>query len=159
MNIIPLNRDFIQETSLLTIEVISSLEGIYSKEAREKESKKFTPEDLKNRIADPNCMDFIVVEDDKVVGFIYGVLDANILFIQWVGIHFSYRKKNIMKSLLYYTENICKANNISKIWLDTNCKNKPAMKFFNKNGFTKLTKVTNFWYGHDYYFWIKQLNK
>lgn len=157
MEIVLLNKNSVEEASLLTRAVIDSLEGIYSEEARTGECNKFTAENIEPRLTDPDNRDFIALDNDKVIGFVYSFVEANVLFIQWVGVDPSYRKKGIMKSLLSYVENFCKANRIATIWLDTNKRNEPAIRFFATNGFSKFCSIDNFWYGHDYYFWIKQL--
>ena len=152
MEIVLLNKELIHETSTLTKEVISSLEGIYSDEARAGESNRFTLQNLELRLEDCDNKDFVAIDNDRVVGFVYSFVEANVLFIQWVGVDSSYRKKGVMKSLLFYVENFCKTNGIATIWLDTNKKNKPAIKFFSGSGFSKFSSVDDFWYGHGYYF-------
>jgi ribosomal protein S18 acetylase RimI-like enzyme len=158
MKTIKLTERYVEGLSSVSKKVILGLEGIYSLEARVGESCKYTTDGLRKRMKEDDMFDYISVEDNKIVGFLIGHIDANALFIEWIGVDNDNRKVGVMSSLLSDIEKICLEKGVNRIWCDTNQKNEPAIGFFRKNGFNVFGTITNFWFGHDYYFWEKQLN-
>jgi RimJ/RimL family protein N-acetyltransferase len=152
-----LTYQYTQATANCVREVLSPLE-FYSEYARKQEIDKFNSDNLWQFVGDKSRYNIIAVDNREVVGFSFGIVDADVLFIIWVGMKGRYRQSNHMKTMLEMTETWCTKNNIYRIWCDTNQLNVPAIKFFEKMGYAKCGELKNFWYGHDYFLWEKTLN-
>jgi ribosomal protein S18 acetylase RimI-like enzyme len=138
-------------------EVISPL-PFYNQEARTKEINKFNSDNLWTFVGDKDRCNIVAIENGEVVGFLFGVVDANVLFVIWIGMKEKYRRTNHMRTLWELMEEWCTKKGISKVWCDTNQHNIPSIQFVQKMGYTKLADLKNFWYGHDYFLWEKTID-
>jgi RimJ/RimL family protein N-acetyltransferase len=143
-----------EATARCVAEVIYPL-PFYSMEARSSEVNKFTAEKLWWFVGDENRCNIVAVDNGNVVGFLFGVVDANVLFVIWIGMKEEYRRSNHMTELWQQMENWCREHNIHKVWCDTNQLNTPAITFMKKMGMSQCGVLNNAWYGHDYFLWEK----
>jgi RimJ/RimL family protein N-acetyltransferase len=154
----PLHYNQTDATAKCVEKVISKL-PFYSIEARTGEIHKYNKENLWTFVKDTNRCNIIAIENNEVVGFLFGVVDANVLFVIWIGMTEEHRRSNHMTTLWNLMETWCRENNIHKIWCDTNQLNTPSIKFMEKMGMSQCGILNNFWYGHDYFLWEKMLWK
>lgn len=137
-------------------EILSPL-TIYSEYARKHEINKFNSKNLWEFIGDTSRYNLVAVENGEVVGFLFGVVDAYVMFVIWIGMKEDYRNSNHMKTMWEMMEDWCIKNNINRVWCDTNQLNIPSIKFVEKMGYKMCADLKNFWYGHDYFLWEKTL--
>lgn len=152
-----LRYKYTQSAARCVAQVINPL-PFYSVEARTSEIKKFTSDNLWTFVDDTNRCNIVAIDNDEVVGFLFGIVDANVLFVIWLGMKEQHRQSNHMQTLWRMMEGWCQEHNIHKVWCDTNQLNVPAMTFMQKMGMTKCGDLKNFWYGHDYFLWEKPIN-
>lgn len=138
-------------------DVISPL-PFYSEYARKKEIEKFSADNIWTFVKDSHRCNIVAIENGTVVGFLFGVVDANVLFVIWIGVKQQYQQSGHMRSLWVAMEEWCREHNIHRVWCDTNQLNVPAITFMQKMGMTQCGDLKNFWYGHDYFLWEKILN-
>lgn len=156
MQFLPLHYNQTEATAHCVKEVISQL-PFYSIEARTGEIDKFNKENLWFFVKDTHRCNIIAVENNEVAGFLFGVVDANVLFVSWIGMKEQYRRFNHMKTLWLEMEAWCKERGIHRVWCDTNQLNVPAILFMRKMGMERCGDLEDFWYGHDYFLWEKTL--
>ncbi len=145
-----------EATAKCVEEVISKL-PFYSIEARNGEIHKFNKENLWTFVKDKDRCNIIAIENTEVVGFLFGVVDANVLFVSWIGMKEEYRRSHSMTALWKVMERWCEERGIRRIWCDTNQLNTPSIKFMEKMEMSQCGVLNNFWYGHDYFLWEKTL--
>tara|TARA_R110000868_G_scaffold164646_1_gene397374 strand:+ start:63 stop:548 length:486 start_codon:yes stop_codon:yes gene_type:complete len=138
-------------------EVISPLQ-FFSQEARTKEIEKFNSDNLWAFVENKHRCNIVAIDNGEVVGFLFGVVDANVMWVLWIGMKEKHRRLDHMRTLWEMMEDWCRTKGISKVWCDTNQLNTPSIQFVQKLGYTKLADLTNYWYGHDYFLWEKTLN-
>lgn len=152
-----LDYKYTKSTADCVREIMSPL-TIYSEYARTHEIEKFNSDNLWGFVSDKDRCNIIAVENDEVVGFAFGIVDAKVMFVIWIGMKEKYRRLDHMKIMSDMLEDWCRERNIHRIWCDTNQLNVPAMQFAQKMGYSKLADLKNFWYGHDYFLWEKTLD-
>lgn len=138
-------------------DVISPL-PFYSEFARQKEIEKFNSDNLWTFVKDTDRCNIIAVEDGNIIGFLFGVVDASVLFVMWIGIKQPYQRLGHMRSLWFRMEEWCREKNIHRVWCDTNQLNVPAISFMQQMDMNQCGNLKNFWYGHDYFLWEKTID-
>ena len=90
---------------------------------------------------------FIVAEKfQKIIGFAIGVkTNIDTAKILMLSVSEKYRKQNIGSSLLTYFIKVILAENIKNIELEVRTDNKKAINFYQKHGFIKVRKLTEFY--------------
>ena len=85
---------------------------------------------------------YIVLDDNKIVGYIYGYeyentafKDAKHAFIDALYVEDGYRGKGYGSALIKEYMNYCKENNIKHVQINAYLKNKDAIKLYEKLGF------------------------
>jgi RimJ/RimL family protein N-acetyltransferase len=151
-----LSYQYTVPTAQCVREILSPLE-FYSDYARACEIHKYNSDNLWEFVSDKHRHNIIAIDNGEVVGFTFGIVDAHIMFMVWIGMKEKYRRSNHMKTMWEMMEDWCRANNVHKIWCDTNQLNIPSIRFVEKLGYTKCGDLKNFWYGHDYFLWEKTL--
>ena len=151
-----LQYNHVEATTKCVAEIISPL-AFYSAEARSNEIDKFSAKNLWWFVEDKTRCNIVALDNNNVVGFLFGVADANVLFLVWIGMKEVYRRADNMTVLWKHMESWCQENNIHRIWCDTNQLNIPSIKFMEKMGMQKCGDFKDFWYNHDYFIWQKSL--
>lgn len=117
------------------------------KEIIQDDEMKFNRDDILNFIKDKNNYGFIALEDDKVVGFIYGYSllrpDGRYMcYIHSVGVLPSYQGKGIESKLFKYMKDYLKQENkCYKYFLLTSEDNEVAQKLYDKNSDKKCIQL------------------
>lgn len=153
----------ISSTINLVNTVISTLPN-YSITARESQLKAFSFDNFcKHYISDANRYNIIAIENEKVVGFLFGKIeqfeDVKMFYGEWTGVCDLYRNKQVMQKMWDYTENFCISNDIDGFVVDTLTSNQKIIRFLQKNGMSIWAELNNHWYGHDYFLWGKFYGK
>ena len=78
---------------------------------------------------------FVAIEDDIIVGSIFGVFNGRRAWINHLAIHPEYQKRGIGSKLLNATIKELKKRGATKVILGVSTSNLKAMEFYYKNGF------------------------
>ena len=103
---------------------------------------------------------FIVAEKiQKIIGFAIGVkTNIDTAKILMLSVSEKYRKQNIGSALLTHFIKDILAENITNVELEVRTDNKKAIKFYQKNGFTIVRKLAEFYQnGKDAYTMKREL--
>lgn len=90
----------------------------------------------------------VYVENDKIIGFINFDTIYERAELEYIYVEKEYRRKNIATKLLENMLEILNKKNIHSITLEVNCNNIAAIKFYEKNGFKKVS-IREKYYGND----------
>jgi len=129
----------------------------YSKSARSKEIKKFSPLAVKKDLKDKNKLFLIAKDDNRIAGVLNGYYEAGMFWIDWIVVGSSFRRNGVAKSLMNYLEKKLKREKIHKIWCDCRTTNKESISLLKKLKFKKIAKIKRHWYKQDFYLWQKYL--
>ena len=83
---------------------------------------------------------FVAFEEDKPVGFVSADFVLDECSIYDVGTLLNYRQKGIAKSLINHLISECKSRDFSFITLEVRSSNTPAVKLYEKCGFSLVGK-------------------
>ena len=128
----------------------------YSPVARVSESKKYSPKQVLEDIADSSHIILVAKEEQRVVGFLHGHFNDGTFLIDWIGTHTASRGTRVASQLLNGIQKKI-ATRVHKIWCDTRTENKEAVRFFKKHGFKKVATLKDHWYRQDFFLWEKLL--
>ena len=95
--------------------------------------------------------------DNKIVSFLNYSLMYDRIEIEYIYTHLEYRNQNIASKLLNYLINLGIANNCLNITLEARCSNIRAIKFYEKNGFKKVSIRKNYYNGEDAILMLREL--
>lgn len=137
----------------LAVGVVSSLEGIYSKEAIAGEIEPLNW----SRLHNPDYLDLVLFRDSRCVGFCFCEVDGGVAFLRWLGVESDELGTGAARYLFEEFMRRCRDLGLRKVWFDTNVANVRAVNFFESYGCARFGTVEDFWYGHGYHFWEKQL--
>lgn len=90
----------------------------------------------------------VYVDNDKIIGFINFDTIYERAELEYIYVEKEYRRKNIATKLLENMWKILNEKNIHSITLEVNCNNIAAIKFYEKNGFEKVS-IREKYYGND----------
>lgn len=99
----------------------------------------------------------IVYEKNDIIGVLIYDKIYDRVEIEYIAVDQNYRKHGIATSMLEYVEN--KYDDIENITLEVRCSNEPAIKFYLKNGFNKVTVRKNYYDNEDGILMIKKLGE
>lgn len=129
----------------------------YSKWAKKEESTGYTLAWLKVGIKDKNRKLFLIAKDDnKAVGFLFGVVGTGMLHLYWAGVDPKYRKQGIASQLMRKAEQWAKGK-VHKIWFDTRTTNRESIPLAKKLKYHKAAILRKHYYGQDFYIWEKSV--
>lgn len=132
----------------------------YSKEAKSKEIKKYSPAAIKDYFSDKKYYTCLVAEEkNELVGFVIGRNEDGVFWPDWLGIEKSMRQKGIAKELMAKLESKLADKSVHKVWCDTRTNNKESNRLLLRLGYKKLGKFRNGWHKQDFFLWEKDLVK
>lgn len=117
-------------------------------------SEKTTNEKVERFLEKNNNYLIAYLENKKVIGFVLAYKlqrydeKNDMIYIHEVGVLEEYRRLGIGKKLMEYVKDICKEENLSKIFLITNKSNIPAVSLYESSG-GKATEDDNVVYWYD----------
>jgi len=139
----------------LATKVVSSLRGIYSKEAIAGEIEPLNW----SRLHNPDYLDLVLFRDSRCVGFCFCEIEGGVAFLRWLGVEPAELGTGAARYLFEDLLRKCRNLGVRKVWFDTNAANVRAINFFESYGCAKFGTVEDFWYGHSYHFWEKRLSE
>lgn len=146
----------------LVYETIFSL-PTYSRSGSQDQIKVFTPDRLKEHIKNPNRLSIITIDNEEVVGFLFGIIErlsnATMFYLEWNGVKPSHRNNGLMQSMWNKMELWSVNNKLEGILVDTLTNNQKMIRFLHKNNMHIWAEVKNHWYGQDYFLWGKFYGK
>lgn len=78
--------------------------------------------------------------NNEIIGFMICTLKNNDVHVNKMAIEDKYRGNNIGTNMINFLKKLCITNKISKITLYTNISNNLSKNFYEKNGFTVVSK-------------------
>ena len=145
-------------TSRLMRKVIQSL-TIYNDLARNGESAKYSPGELRQRIADDRDSVIVAVRGDKIVGFCVNRKDDGTLLIEWYGVHADCRGQGVGRRLVERIVASAPRRGCHKVWCDCNTQSTASKTLLRAMGFHAAATLLNHWYGHDFTLWERPVAK
>ncbi len=102
---------------------------------------------------------FIAICDDTVIGYTAAEHLVDHFDLLSIAVAKEYRGKKIASMLLDKLFNTCNHINVSDIFLEVRCSNFVAIKFYEKNGFEKISTRKNYYAdtNEDAYIYLKRL--
>jgi len=147
------NNDINEFSRLARIIILNT--PYYSSLAKKHEIKKYSTRNLRLKLHDRKNLYILAKNENKIVGFCNGYFDAGIFWIDWVGVHISFRGKELSVKLLNFLEKTLKKSNVHKIWCDCLTTNKQSISLLKKLKFKKFALLKKHWYKQDFYLWYK----
>jgi hypothetical protein len=141
----------------------------YNSRGKEDQLIAYSPDKLKLNINNPDRLNIIAIENNQVVGFLFGVIErlsiANMFYVEWFGVDTKYKTKRIklvdgntttVINLLWdHMEMFAKSKNLNGILGDSLVSNNKAINFGKHNGMNLWAEMKNHWYGQDYFLFGK----
>ena len=90
-------------------------------------------------------INWVMVEDGKVIGYIFGWLIENEYHLNNIAVHPQHRRKGIATKLLLKLINSVKIKNAEKLFLEVRADNVPAKKLYKSFGFTAMGVRKNYY--------------
>ena len=140
--------------SSLIAEVIEAL-PYYNERARREEIAKYSAHSLAEYAReDPDAI-LVAWQDTTPVGFCISRYDDGVVWLSWFGVAASARGLGVGTKLLAALMSTLRSRNAHKLWCDTRTDNVGSQKLLERLGFVRITRLTNHWYGQDFFLWEK----
>jgi RimJ/RimL family protein N-acetyltransferase len=137
----------------LFLEIIREI-PYYNDIAKRDESKKYTIPNLKVKlIHDRHSILSARDESGTVVGFLFNHFDDYTIWLDWLAVQKSERKKGIGLKLLTELFRTVKLRGCHKVWCDCRTSNTPSKVALTNAGFRMIAEIRNHWYGQDFILW------
>jgi len=153
-----LDREHVEETYNLVRETIFSL-PTYGSEGAEDQIRIYTVSNLLEHIKNPDRLSIIAIQDNCVVGFLFGVIERlsinNIFYLEWNGVTPSYRKMGVMQTMWDAMDLWVQVRKLDGVLVDTLTNNSKMINFLQKNKMSIWAEMKNKWYGKDFFLWGK----
>lgn len=95
--------------------------------------------------------------DNKIVSFLNYSLIYDRIEIEYIYTNLEYRNQNIASKLLNYLIELGLNNNCLNVTLEVRCSNISAIKFYEKNGFKKVSIRKNYYKDEDGILMLREL--
>lgn len=92
----------------------------------------------------------IAREEGRPVGFLFGWNEYGVFWIDWLGVEKHRRRRHIATAMLEAAEKGARRMRCHKIFLDTSCTNFPALKLYEKQGYSVEATLRRHWLKWDY---------
>ncbi len=159
-----LDVEHIPSTYHLIRETMFNLPG-YSSQGIEDQLIAYSPDKLKLHINNSDRLSIIAIENNQVVGFLFGVIErlsiSNMFYVEWFGVDSKYKSKRIkwidgknitLINLLWdRMELFAKNKNLDGILGDSLVSNNKAINFAKRNGMCIWAEMKKHWYNQDYF--------
>lgn len=156
INISYASRDDLEKINHLFEEILNSLK-YYNDAAKKDEKKKYSIEELQNKLEQDNLSIISVFDKSKLVAFSFSRFDDYTIWLEWFGISLDYRSKGLGDLILKELEKSAINRGCHKIWCDSRTENIASFKVLQRNGYTLVTTLKNHWYSQDFFIWEKLL--
>jgi len=128
---------------------IRFLDRLYEIETECFEREAFTKQQIARLITDYNSISLIAKVNDKIVGFIIGMiyLERNLLtgHILTLDVSFAYRRKGVAQRLLQEIEKVFKGKSVKACRLEVREDNTAALMLYQNFGYKKIARLKNYY--------------
>ncbi|MEM3699603.1 MAG: ribosomal protein S18-alanine N-acetyltransferase [Candidatus Bathyarchaeia archaeon] len=129
---------------------IKQLDELYKIETECFNREAFSKQHIANLLTDYNCISLVAKINDKIVGFIIGMIHAerNVLtgHILTIDVSPAYRRRGIAQRLLQKIEEIFKEKSVKSCCLEAREDNMAALRLYQKLGYRQVAKL-EYYYG------------
>jgi ribosomal protein S18 acetylase RimI-like enzyme len=130
----------------------------YNEKARSGELAKYSSSMLIGLIkTDPQAV-LVAHSGHDPVGFCFSEIDDGLIWLAWLGVHPSYRRRGIGRELVQQLESRARFAPAHKIWCDCRTNNDSSIASLTANGFQTIGTVQRHWHGQDYILWEKYVS-
>jgi ribosomal protein S18 acetylase RimI-like enzyme len=150
----PMPRERAREVGDLIARVVKAL-PYYNERARREEVSKYGPAELAEIVTTEPLAVLTADVDGRLAGFCISRYDDGLLWLAWFGVDEPFRRCGVGAALVGALENTLAERRAHKIWCDTRTDNVASQRLLTRFGFTRIAKLTNHWYGQDFYLWEK----
>jgi len=109
----------------------------------------FTREHIAALLENPNAVNLVAKTDDKVVGFIIGLIETydrvKVGHVYTIDVTIKHRRTGIGLKLLEHLENIFLERGVKTSYLEVRVDNKAARELYRKKGYTELEPLENYY--------------
>jgi ribosomal protein S18 acetylase RimI-like enzyme len=148
--------DMAVEVSRLMAEVITPL-AYYNERAKVEELGKYQPDHLVTLATEEPDAVLVAVFGRTPVGFCVSRYDDALVWLSWFGVAAQRRGQGIGDLLLDALERSVPARRAHKLWCDTRTENVASERLLRKRAYRQIVRLSNHWYGQDFYLWEKLL--
>jgi ribosomal protein S18 acetylase RimI-like enzyme len=137
------------------VEVVEPLE-VYNEAMRAEQLAKYTAQHFVDLIVEDSGSVAVAEDaDGRLLGFIVTALQGGPIWIEWICILSAARGKHVGESLIEFALREATARGGHKYWCDTRADNVPAIRLFEKMGFTQKCRFDDHWQRQAYLLWEK----
>ncbi|MDH7477818.1 MAG: ribosomal protein S18-alanine N-acetyltransferase [Candidatus Bathyarchaeota archaeon] len=128
---------------------IKQLDDLYKIETECFKKEAFSKNHIANLLTDYNCISLVAKMDDKIVGFIIGMIhiERNALagHILTIDVSPAYRRRGIAQRLLQKIEEIFREKGVKSCGLEVREDNVAALRLYQKLGYTRVAKLEHYY--------------
>jgi ribosomal protein S18 acetylase RimI-like enzyme len=135
--------------------IINSL-SCYTPAARKSEIKKYGARELEEKIKSDKFSVLLAFDGKDIVGFLFSKWDDATIWLEWIGVAKSERRKGIASLLLESLSRTMPKRKAHKSWCDCRTTNHASKRLLVSAGYKKLAVITNHWFKQDYILWQKE---
>jgi ribosomal protein S18 acetylase RimI-like enzyme len=125
----------------------------YNESAIRAELAKYTPDELRARLAGDPSAALVARDGERLVGYCVSRFDNGTIYLDWYGTAPEARGRGIGASLLTALADSLPSRRAHKIWCDSRTDNKESNAVLERAGYHRIATLVNHWYGQDYFLW------
>lgn len=130
----------------------------YNEKAVRAELARFGSDELHEWAADVPHGLLVAKDRQVIIGFCISRPDDDLIWLEWFGVHPSFRRAGIASALLRSLERSARVRKAHKIWCDSRTGNVESIAILQHHGYRQLCTLENHWHHQDYHLWEKQLS-
>lgn len=146
-----------QVNALLKQTVRESLSSSTTEEGIRYYTDYYSTQHLREISKDAQNLNFVLLDNKKVVGGILSPCDGGIAFLHFVFIEPGHRSQGLGKKLLLYYIEQCRNSGCRKIELFVNPEAPWKIRVYKRLGFKKIYKKKKMWFNQDVVYMLKDL--
>ena len=125
----------------------------YNESAIRAELAKYTPDELRRRVAGDPHGALVAREGDRLVGYCVSRFDSGTIYLDWYGTDQRARGRGIGAALLAALAATLPSRRAHKIWCDSRTDNTESNSVLERAGFRRIATLENHWFGQDFFLW------
>jgi ribosomal protein S18 acetylase RimI-like enzyme len=154
LKIEPATSDDSVNLRALFVSVVEGLE-VYCRSMRDEQLALYTSEYFNKKIEKDRLSVLKASIDGELAGFILSTNQTGPAWIDWLITDPKFRRNGLAERLVLDVVATAPQRNVHKIWCDTRSHNYPAIRIFERLGFTKKCELLCHWHKEDYLIWEK----
>jgi ribosomal protein S18 acetylase RimI-like enzyme len=127
----------------------------YNALARRSEVAKYSADQLVDAITDDPYAVAVARRGGEAVGFSISKFDDYLIWIAWLGVLPSARRRGVARALLADIEQTARLRGAHKVWADSRTDNAPMAALFPSVGYERIATLEQHWYRQDFHLWHK----